>query len=177
MKPKSDYKSFVQTAKSYLNAGEEYHLKLMRLLVEVEQQKIVWYGHPHKAWADVLQEERLCTMTAFTSFKKAVRLNIDVDTLGVAASCLLAKQTVPVRAIVLRNTTDWVKTHRVPPRYQLVSELVKTTLQQRGEQRPNVGRKMRAENRQLKTENAKLAAYVATLQATLRRNKISIPKR
>jgi hypothetical protein len=176
MKPKTDYKSFVQTAKSLANKGEAYHLQLMRLLVEVEQQKIVWYGHPHKSWAEVLNEERLCTMSAFTSFKKAIQLNINVDALGVAASCLLAKQTGQVRLIVLRNTTDWVKTHRIPPRYQLVSELVKATLLKQGKKPVNTYTKLKSENVRLERENAKLTAYVEALQATLRRHKITIPK-
>lgn len=176
MKPKS-YDSFVQTAKNLANKGEEYRLRLMHLLVEMEAQKIVWYGHPHTTWGDVLREERLCTPAAFAAFKKAATYGLKVDKLGVAASCLLAKQTKAVRTIVVKQATDWVKTHHVPPSYQLVSEYVKHLLKDRNKQVISPYAKVKAERDRLQAENNRLTGYVTTLRNTLRLNGIPIPKR
>ena len=175
--PPRTYDSFVQTAKNFANKGEEYRLRLMHLLIEMEAAKVVWYGHPHTTWTDVLCEERLCTPAAFAAFKKAITYGLKVDQLGVAASCLLAKQTKDIRTIVVRQTTEWVKQHKVPPSYQLVSEYVKHLLRERGKRTIGPYAKLRVECNKLLAENLALTEYVTKLRATLHRNALPIPKR
>lgn len=156
-------------------------MRLMQLLVEMEPMKLVWYGHPHNSWKDVLLEERLCTFTAFNAWKKAVGFNIPVEMVGVSAACLLAKQQREVRTTVLRQTVAWVKTYQVPPNYQLVSEYVKKLMGD-GKKKPAPS-KLKEENAQLLRENTKLTEEneglkkrIFQLESLLRLHKIRIPK-
>ena len=185
-----NYATFLAQARNLANRGEKYTLRLMLLLVEVEEAKAVWQGHPHKTWPDVLREERLCTPSTYEAFKKAVGLGINVEEVGVEAACLLAKKKATVRSGVLRKTMGWIKTYKVPPRYQLVSEYVRKHMKEHGESRPSKPSKAKRENEALKTsnevlitenealkvENLRLKDRIKKLVSLLRQHEIPVPR-
>jgi len=160
-----DYGTFVKTARKYANSGEEQRLSLMLLLLETESKTAIWWENPHKTrrWEVLLREERLCTPALYRAFKTASKF-LEVRKFGVYASAAIGRLPKEHRQVVMRKTVDWIKTHKVPPTYQLVSEYVRQRKRELGIATPP---RISPQVVKLRKENAKLKRRVAHLEATL----------
>jgi hypothetical protein len=173
------YSSFIQTAKRYANEGESQRLNLMKLLLDFEPRKALWQSNPNQttSWDSLLREEGLCTPALFHDFKRALKI-VDVDVFGVYASAAIAKLTTDVRGRIVRSTQKWIDSHRVPPTYQRITKYVGEMRKEMGiRRRPSTPiHALRAENNRLKRELNKADTYIETLQASLKKHGIRIPR-
>jgi hypothetical protein len=99
----------------------------MEYLLTISLQPLVW-REKYLTFNKLLLNEKLCTVSRFLAFKKAVRLQLPLKSLGVEAACLLACLPKAKRSEIRRLVVGWVGKHKIPPTYQLVSEYIKRAI-------------------------------------------------
>lgn len=179
------YTSFIQAAKKYANQGESQRLQLMRLLLDTQPRKAVWQDNPNHtlSWEALLREEGLCTPALFYNFKRATSV-VNVDVFGVYASAAIVKLKKDYRGRIIRQTQKWIESHKVRPTYQRITKYVQEIKKELGIRRPATPlQTLRAENSRLKRELVKSSEinlgstrYIVTLQATLKKHNLQIPR-
>lgn len=121
------YDEYVSRIRDLRGRSAADEVAAMRLLVEFEKAKYAWKKYPSDRFEDVIREERFCTVNRYHAFKKAVAelTKIHIDHLGVAASCLIAKQTKGARFRLLNAALQYRNKHDIEPTYQYVSQWIR----------------------------------------------------
>jgi hypothetical protein len=175
----STYTNFITTAKKYANQGESQRLSLMMLLLDTEPRNSLWQGNPNQviSWDGLLREEGLCTPGLYHDFKRATSV-MKVEVFGVYASAALVKIKAQYRPRIIKATQQWIDSHRVPPTYQRINKYVRDLKKDLGiRAKPSTPiHALRSENNRLKRELNSAHRYIETLQATLKKNNIRIPR-
>ena len=179
MNQTQSYSSFIQTAKKYANQGESQRLNLMMLLLDTEPRKSLWQDNPEQttSWDALLREESLCTPALFHDFKRATKI-VNVKLFGVYASASIANLKTEYRHRVIRNTQEWISTHRIPPTYQRIGKYVRDLKKEMGiRTKPSTPiYALRSENNRLVRQLNKANDYIEVLQACLKKNDIRVPR-
>jgi hypothetical protein len=150
----------------------------MLLLVDTEPRRALWRANPEqvRSWDVLLREEGLCTPGLYHDFKRAKK-TLNVQLFGVYASAALVKLPAEYRQRIMRSTQDWIALHKIPPTYQRITRYVVGLRREAGIRGPSKPiDALRSENNRLKRELNKADSYIETLQATLRKHQIRIPK-
>jgi hypothetical protein len=173
------YTAFIQSAKKFANQGESQRLNLMKLLLDTEPRKSIWQQNPSgtNSWDFLLREEGLCTPALFHDFKRATKI-VDVDVFGVYASAAIAKLKTDFRGRVVQETQRWIDSHRVRPTYQRITKYVSELKKDMGirSRLSTPIHALRSENNRLKRELNKANDYIDTLQATLKKHQVRVPR-
>ncbi len=175
----STYASFIQTAKKFANQGESQRLNLMMLLLDTEPRNSLWQANPNKtvSWDGLLRDEGLCTPGLYHDFKRATSI-MKVTVFGVYASAAIVKIKAQYRPRIIKETQQWINSHRVPPTYQRINKYVRDLKRDLGiRSKPTTPiHALRSENNRLKRELNSAHTYIETLQAMLKKHNLRIPR-
>lgn len=150
------YDRFVRTFRDSKSAGNFHETSAMFTLIDFEKASICWKTTPSMTFEDILRKERLCTITRYHAFKKAVTIfsRDEIVKLGVESVCLIAQQGGKIRPRLVKAVTEFRKTNEIGPSLQYTANLVQSL-------RPETARSSEPTYGQLK-------AYCETLKEEIR---------
>ncbi len=114
----------------------------------------------------------------FANQGESQRLNLMKLLLDTEPRKSIAKLKTEFRGRVVRETQSWIDSHRVRPTYQRITKYVSELKKDMGiRSRPSTPiHALRSENTRLKRELNKANDYIDTLQATLKKHQIRVPR-
>lgn len=147
--------------------ADQIDLKLMKALVNLKSQKLLWGKH-HKNWRSVLKEERFCGSVKYHSFEKGLAslTPIEGNRMSVTAIVGLGKLPPKNREKVVARLRKWSSSFKQPLDFKAYETFIL-------EQRKLLG----AGDYSRYPSPARMLKYIEALESKLKEHGIKLPKK